>query len=297
MAGDTKRLGARAVLDFWLGPRDPIKLDTFRLAFGLSLALYMGAWWQHAEEWLTPQGFHVSAAAAGVYRPVAPLLTLAVLPLFGVLLFGALGAFVLGIRPALSTPLCLMLVAYVTFADPITAFTLNRLYIAGLAIMSVAGGGAYFRLRGPAPRPVSVWPVRVLQATVIIQYFTAGWCKVVWGDWLESPYVLWSQSQGWYMTDLASWLLRHVPSGAFSWMQYSALSFELLAPILFVWRRLRPFGLAWGIVFQVGTALIAYQLAYFSLQMLSFYVLFLDDTTLHRVRLALRRPMAPLLRG
>ena len=63
-----------------------------------------------------------------------------------------------------------------------------------------------------APKPVvleaggkafqSVWPVRVIQTSLLVQYFTAGWCKIFNGDWLQEPYAVWTQSQGVYMTDL-----------------------------------------------------------------------------------------------
>lgn len=281
--------GGPAAARFWLGPCDPIRLDTFRVLFGLTLLLYMSVWWQQAVYWLTPADFHLSSEAAGPYGPVAPLLPRWALPIFAVVFFGAMAAFILGWRLRWATWLLLGLVAYVTYADPVAAFTLNRLYIAGLAVLAVVPKGAFWSLDPAGHTRQSVWPVRILQGTLLGQYFTAGWCKVVHGDWLQNPYVLWSQSQGWYMTDLASWLLHALPPGAFAWMQYAALTFELGAPVLFTWRRLRPLAFAWGFVFQIGTALIAGSLIYFSLQMLSFYVLFMDERTLHAARGAVLR--------
>jgi hypothetical protein len=71
-----------------------------------------------------------------------------------------------------------------------------------------------------------------------------------------------------------------------SWMQYSALSFEILAPLLFTFKPLRPIGFIWGFSFQMIVALTMRQLIYFSLDLLSFYVLFMDEKNLHRVRIA-----------
>ncbi len=270
---------------FLLGHGETIRLDTFRVCLAITLLIYQGVWWRHAKEWLTSAGFHVSSEAAGGYGPVAPLLAEGVLPLFGLLHFGAILCVIVGWRLRFTIPMALVLVIYVTYADPLTAFTLNRLYIASLAILAFGPGGMYWTIDRPAG-PASVWPVRVHQATLVIQYFTAGWCKAVHGDWVANPYVMWSQSQGWYMTDIASWALRTAPAGLFSWMQYMALSFELAAPLLFMVRRLRPIGYAFGFIFHVGTALIAYQLEYFSLQMLCFYTLFMDEDRLRRVHAA-----------
>jgi hypothetical protein len=94
---------------------------------------------------------------------------------------------------------------------------------------------------------VSVWPVRVLQATLLVMYFTAGTCKVLWGDWLRDSHVLYSQVQGPYRTEAAAWLLRHLPREAWNLMQSLSLSLELLAPVLFTVRRLRPMGFALGV--------------------------------------------------
>ena len=205
------------------------------------------------------------------------------LPLFGLLYFATILLVLLGWRLRLTAPALLALVAYVTYADPLAAFTLNRLYLVSYAVLALCPAGAYWTIERGEGRTVSAWPVRVLQATLIVQYFTAGWCKLVHGDWLANPYVMWTQMQGWYRTDLASWLLREQPAGLFSWLQYGALTFELGAPLLFGVKRLRPLGYVTGLIFQVGTALVAYQLAYFSLQMVCFYVVFMDEDRLRRI--------------
>jgi hypothetical protein len=172
--------------------------------------------------------------------------------------------------------------------DLLMTFTINKLFIASLAVLALASPGAYWRLDGRGRATQSVWPVRVLQATVVIQYFCAGWCKASHGDWLTNPYVLWSQAQGVYRTDLASWMLRRLPIGVWSWMQYAALTFELTAPLLFGVKRLRRIGCLWGAAFQLLIALTMYELVYFSLQMVCFFVLFLDERLLHRIRARLR---------
>lgn len=279
-------------LEFWLGPADPIRLEAFRIVLGLSLIVYMGTWWWHAEEWLTPKGFHLSSAAAQWYGPAAPLLPPAALPFFGLAFFGGLVAFVLGWRLKITGLWVFCAFTYVTYADSLSAFTLNRMAMAALAVLAVAPKeGSSYSAR-------SVWPLRILQATIIIQYFTAGLCKIGQGDWLEDPNILWSQASGYYRTDLAAWMLRVLPLGAWSFMQYGALTFELLVPPLFMIRSWRPVGLIWGATFQVMSALMMDRLVYFSLVLCSFYVLFIDDSFLHRVRDRVqarlsRRPLEP----
>ena len=131
-------------MDALVGPSDPIRLDTFRVALGISLLLYLALWWQDAEEWLTPAGFHLSSEAAGAFAPVAPLVAEPVLPLFGVLLFGSLVVFILGFQLRWVTWLSFLLVTYVTYADPLTAFSLNRLYMASLAVLAAGPKGPYW---------------------------------------------------------------------------------------------------------------------------------------------------------
>lgn len=258
-------------LDFWLGSMDPIRIETFRVLLGLCLLLYIAAWWHHAQEWLTPMGFHLSTAALRNYAPALPLLPPSLLPWFGLLLFGSIGAFVLGWKLPWTTWVVLGCVTYVTFADILSAYTINSLFIVSLFILALNA-----RERA--------WPVRVLQATLLIQYFTSGWAKIHPGDWLKHSDVLWTQVQGWYRTDFASWLLGILPMKGWALMQYGALSFELLSPLLFVIRPLRKIAFLWGVAFHLMIALTMHLLIFFSLQMLCFYILFVEPETLHRLR-------------
>ena len=272
---------------FWLGPMDPIVLETFRVSVGCALLLYLAAWWRDAPEWLTTAGFHGSAKAI-TFAPVAPPLPPAALPWFGLLLFGGVAAFTLGWKTRWATWVSWACVVYVTVADHLAAYSLNRFFILKLLILGLTIQGCYWSLDRHPPRPQSVWPLRILQATVLAHYCLAGWSKISHGDWLQNPGVLWTQVNGIYRTDAAAWMLRTLPLGVWSWMQYTALTFELTAPLLFTIRRLRPLGILLGVGFQLLVALTMYQLIYFSLQMLCFYVLFIDPKSLHRLRRRLR---------
>lgn len=269
-------------LRFWFGPVDPIRLDAFRVLIGLALLLYMAAWWRDAREWLTPIGFHLSAHVIP-FAPVVPPLPPSLLLWFGVLFFGSLAAFILGWHATWATRIVLGCVTYVSLIDYLASYTINKLFIASFAVLAFVRLGVYWSLTPRPAQPQSAWSLRVLQATLLIQYFTAGWCKVAHGDWLKNPYVLWSQIQGIYRTEFAAWLLHVLPAGVWAWLQYTALSFELLAPVLFLVKRLRPLGWLWGFGFSLMIALTMHQLGYFMLQMVSFYVLFMDDRTLHHL--------------
>ena len=96
--------------------------------------------------------------------------------------------------------------------------------------------------------------------------------------------MLLSQVQGPYRTDSAAWLLRHLPPEAFTVLQSLSLAFELLSPVLFAVPRLRPLGFWWGASMHAGIALTMNEIGYLSLQMMCFYILFMDDATLHTWR-------------
>ena len=267
----------------WFGPTDPIRLDTLRLLLGLTMLLYFGAWWQYAEEWLTPLGFHPTSRTLW-WLPVAPpQLPVGILPWFGILFFGSIASWTLGITTRWTSWLVLICVVYVTFVDVLAAYTINKMYIIAMSVLVCVPHATYWSIQRIAPRLQSVWPIRILQMTMILLYFTCGLGKTLFGNWLQNPYVLLAAAQGLYCTDLAAWMLRTFPTELWVWMQYLALIFEIGAPLLFGIKRLRPIGLLWGLIFQLMIALTMHQLIYFSLQMLTFYILFIDPSVLHKV--------------
>lgn len=266
-------------LRFWYAPVDPIRLDAFRQAFTYTLVFYTLAWAQYSPEWLTDAGFHPSAASDPIRSPQLPLLPEAArLPFLAVYL-GAMVAVIFGWARRLATWVVLAGVVYVTLADPISAFTLNRLYIFGFAVLALAPGPSG---QGDSAT-IPAWPIRVLQVALLTHYLGAGACKALLGDWLKYDDVLWVQVQGLYCTDAAAWLLRALPGWAWIGLQHAALGFEVLAPVLLAVRRLRPLGFVLGVGLHLVVALTMYQLIYFSLQMITFYLVFVDPSVLRRV--------------
>lgn len=261
----------------WYAPVPADRLDAFRQALLYSLVLYLVARFTHATEWLTAIGFHPSVAADRTHAPILPLLPPGMTVAFAALTFTALALAIFTRSPRLRRPalaITLAAVIYVSLADPISAFTLNRLYVFTLLVLILTPAGA----------TISAWPIRMLQWTLVTHYFASGLCKSLHGDWLQYSDVLWMQIQGLYMTDAAAWLVRTLPNWAFPVQQHLALGFELLAPLLLGVRRLRPLGIVTGIGLHLVVAITMYQLIYFSLQMIAFYTLFIDPGTLARWR-------------
>ncbi|MFV8749403.1 hypothetical protein ACNOYE_02500 [Nannocystaceae bacterium ST9] len=260
---------------FWHAPISPLPLAGFRQAFLWTMLIYFVAWARFAPEWLTAAGYHPDASIDPGNAPGSPLLPEAALPWVGAVFFGALLADLFGFARRWTIWILLLGAIHALLVDPIAAFTINRLFVIGLVILAVA------------PEPTSegqrAWPVRMLQVTVVAQYFASGLCKTIHGDWWAGEDVLWTQIQGVYMNDFAAWLVRTLPEWAWVVLEEITLWFELLAPLLFAVRRLRPLALVLGIGLHVVVAATMDQLIYFSLQMISFYVLFMPTEWLERL--------------
>lgn len=266
-------------LSQWLlGPIDAIRLSAFRFAATISLLIYTLSWATHADEWLTPVGYHLSPSASdGLQLPV-PLLGPITLIVFMLVYVGSMAAITLGWRArACSLPVFAGLV-YVTIADRLASFSMNKLGIVAWSILLLAPWP-----RAPERELRSAWPLRILQATLLVQYVGAGICKVR-GGWLRQPDALWLQAQDVFMTPLAAWMVRELPIWAWTGLQYGALAFELLAPLLLCVRKLRPLGFAWGLAMHLAIGLMMYRVGLFSLSVVAYYVLFVDERRLTAFR-------------
>lgn len=264
---------------FWYAPIDPVRLDAFRQVFTYTLVLYTLAWARHGAEWLTDVGYHPSPAVDARMSPQVPLLPPAALVPFFVVYLGAMLAVIFGPGRRIATWIVLAGVAYVSLADPISAFTINRLYVFGFLVLALAPCPE----RQDSGATMPAWPVRVLQISLLLHYVGAGLCKAIAGDWLTADDVLWVQVHGVYRTQAAAWLLGVLPAGAWTLLQHVALWFEIFAPLLFIPRRLRPLGFLLGVGLHLVIAVTMYQLVYFSLQMISLYLVFIEPARLRRL--------------
>jgi hypothetical protein len=276
--------------EFVFGGVDPIRLQVFRSLFALTLLVYVFDRSQTPYEWLTWEGFHVSPEYTRGYKVRPPLLPPSlVVPFLGAYMWSIV-LLIVSWQPRVMTWIVFSGTAYITVADAQSAYGMNTIYIYGLAALGLAPSPREIREGGRLIVRQSAWPLRVLQATLLVQYFGAGVCKIFHGDWLIADgalainqNVLWSQVQGIYATDFGAFLLRTLPRWAWALQQYLALLFEVLGPFLFLFRRTRPIAMLWGIGFQTMIGLSMYKVGYFSAQMLSFYVLFLAPGLLREV--------------
>ncbi len=273
---------ASRLLDFWFEAVDPVRLDTFRVLFSSVLLLYLGVRLLHPYEWLTSFGLHYTGETRLSIDPVPwPLLPALLVPPFVALLVASIVCVIVGWRVRLFLWVVLALVVYVQYVDWLTISTPNKLFVVGFAVLALAPPRS--RQEDGGALRQSAWPVRVLQATLLIQYLTAGTCKAVFGDWFLHSDVLWSHVQGVHRTDIGAFLLRVLPKEAWSVMMYSALAFEILAPVLFAIRRTRLLACVWGFGFHMMVSATMTKFIYFGLQMTTFYVLFLEPEQLRTV--------------
>ena len=248
---------------FWFTPFPERLSSIFRIVHGGALLAFLLAWWKNGSEWLSTAGFHTP-------NELTPPLDPSLLPIFGVFQFGLLILFIAGWQVRVMAGLSWLCFLYVTLVDRVSAYSINSIFLFSLAVFTL------FPTKSKnASIPIA--PVRLLQLAMVAIYFSSGWHKAVFGDWLDSPHVLEASIQGIYMTDFAAWALRTMPAFVWPITQYAVLAFELFSPVLFFSRQLRIYGIIAGCVFHLGIALFMDQLIYFSLQMMSFYILFLPQ--------------------
>lgn len=252
---------------------DATRLRIFEVGFTLQYTVWMGMLFLNPEEWLGQDGFHISLADQnkGYWEPW-PRLSLFGLYGFGVVLYCGVIMILANRLRRLGLWLVLACAIYVQYADTPSAFSVSRLNIIVFAILATA----------PPPwqddkgrMRQSLGPVRLCQALMIMLYFTAGVAKVKSGDWLEYDDVIWSHTQGVYRTEFAAWLVREMPMSYWTLQKWLALSFEMGAPFLFCFHRLRPLGLILGLGFHLTIALCFWSIWPFSLHMVTYYLLFL----------------------
>lgn len=263
---------------FLFSPVDAKRLLLFERVFSLTFLIYTAGWSLHAREWLTNYGFHVSPEAMSKSYPTPiPPISEGFLPFFLLGMFTATICRIFNKGGKLAQAFTLLFAVLIQLIDLTSAFTLNKLYIVVFAIL-------FFAPPASKDGTHSVWPVRVIQATLLIQYGTAGTCKIFFGDWMYRSDVLFTHSVGVYRTSLAALFAAYVPMIGWTITAIYALLFELLAPILFILKSTKNLTILAGIALHVGIALMMKDLIYFSLQMMSFYLLFLSLDELQHIK-------------
>jgi hypothetical protein len=261
-------------------PTDAIRIRTFTWLLTWALLIYTLAWAGAGDEWLTEVGFHPRGAAMrGQQMPWGPLPAGLQWWILGPYVVAMISV-ILGWGGRVAVAGVLIGLISVSSLDRLSMFTFNKLAMVSYAVLlcaAVVPGED----RGQTPRLRSAWPLRILQATIVLQYFGAGVCKLH-GDWLAHSDVLWMQAQGAFRTETAAWLLATLPKPAWTMMQWSALAFELLAPILLVVPRFRVLGFVWGGAMLLMIGLTMAKVGYFTFMIATYFALFVDVAWLRR---------------
>lgn len=263
-------------LAWWTGREPAARLRVFESCFVLAFLFMLG--WNFLEwrDWLTPEAFHLTSAevAALGYPPSFPRMPAWLVPWFALLLLAAGTGVVMNRGRRVALIALAAAAIYVQGVDYPSTSAQNKLAIAVLVLLATAPG--YAREAGTGRLTASLAPVRVLQATLLIQYWAAGWTKCTGeGAWLAQADSLQVTVQGFHRTDFAAWLLRTAPAWFWTIGQYTTLVLEVGAPIWFCWRRTRWAAIIFGYGLHLGIALLMKNLIFFSAQMWSFYPLFI----------------------
>lgn len=265
---------------------EAIQVRRFECCFTITFLMWVAVRFLNWRDWLTSEGFHLSSAelsSMGYPQPWQPLsafqawLFLAAVVIGATLLLWPISRKGYGAKTRVchlrmvgmwTLALCALLFQKVDF---MAAFTLNKLYTGVFFLLAVAPNMQFSCEKQSLTQPAII--VHTLRCTLVLQYFAAGLAKMD-GDWLLSRDVLWEHVQGVYRTDIAAWALRTMPRWSWTLQQHLSLSFEVLAPLLFFINVLRPIAIVVGVSFHLIIALMMKDLIYFSVQMLTFYILF-----------------------
>jgi hypothetical protein len=282
---------------YWFGPTLAWPLALFRILFGVTLLCYFTERLSGIDEFLGASAARIPELGVSpespllahqpVYLPpLAPLAQLLVLVVF----FASCAALIVGYRARLAASLLAVWVMGVTFADWMGAFAENRSAPLVLLVLALAPAARVWSIDSwrsrrsadvPGARPsgdvlISAWSVRTLQWFLLLWYLSSAFQKLN-GGWslFGSNDVVWSQLQGWYTNDLGWWALHHLPKWFFGSGEVLTIYFEAFAPLWLIPRRVRPFGLLFGFALHAMLALFMSNLWTLSLEMISFYALFL----------------------
>ena len=168
----------------WFSPISALRLELYRIAICLSMIPYFAYYFWHGREWLTKEGLHLPLALMPAYVVLdLPLLPEQAVGLFATVFFASLLCLLFAFCKRVSAAVLFACVAYVTQADYISSFTMNKMFLLSLLLLAVAPA-----INGRATS--EAWPVRVLQGTLLLMYFGCGINKLLQGDWFAHPDLL-----------------------------------------------------------------------------------------------------------
>ena len=272
------------LLDFWFKPINYFSFKLFRIAFAFVFILYLCKHLFSIEEWFTETGFHINSNTKNWYHTDPfPLLSsnLAYALFFSLILSSVFLIF--NKYSKVNSFILLIGNIYIQNVDPFNSFTLNKIFIITFLVIFLSPYPSNFFLKNKRVSIMSIWPIRILQINLVLIYFTSGLCKVLNGDWLIYSDIIWAQNQGINRTAISAFMLRNLPISYWRIMTFVVLGFELFSPILLFSKKIKPYYLIFGILFHISIALMMYQLFFFSIQMISFYIVFLNNDSISKL--------------
>lgn len=262
-------------------PQPLVRLEALRILLPLCILAFMSSRLIHADFWIGDAGFSVPDMGGDWRQPfyLPPLPGWAAWTLV-VAMVGSGLSMSAGFLTRYASGIFAFTLLWVALADRLAAFTVTKLGFVLILALFLSPCGArhgvdsWLRRRRSGgdevslPTHVSGAVVRFFQLTLIVMYCSSGVCKAR-VDWLETPYVLWTHLHGNYQTAFTHFVANTMPAPMWNWLQGITLVFEALAPVWFVWRRARPFALAWGLSMHAMIGLMFGPVIWFSTLMAS----------------------------
>jgi uncharacterized membrane protein YphA (DoxX/SURF4 family) len=266
----------------WMAPTMPVvRLETIRIFAPLAVLGFMSGRLVHADEWIGDAGFRVPHLVQNSSQPLymPPLPSSLAWLVVGVMVAAGL-AVSLGFRTRVSVLTFAATLAFVALSDRLAAFTVSK--ISPVIMLAVAAGPAGSRLgvdawlrarRGEpaAPATAPLGSVRFLQLFLVTFYCASGIAKAG-GDWLTTPFVLWSHVHDTYQTAFTVMLANATPVFAWTPLQYAVLVFEGFAPLWFAVRYTRLAALFFGLGMHAMIGLMFGPVIWFALLMMTLLV-------------------------
>ncbi|HTA21382.1 MAG TPA: HTTM domain-containing protein [Polyangia bacterium] len=261
----------------WLDAPQPVeRLALLRILLPLAILGFLSSRLVHADAWLTASGFRLPDLGGDwrqpLYVPALPA-WLAWTIAAAITASGLSLAIGLATRPA--AVVFALLVAFVTLADRLEAFTVSKLApVLTLALAFAPSGARYgvdaWRRRGPVVTRVAGGPIRFFQIFLVTMYSASGIAKAR-GDWLTKQ-VLWTHLHDEYQTRVAWLVMRALPGWTWWFQQGLVLTFEVGAPLWFALRWTRRPALIVGLGMHAMIGLMFGPVVWFAMLMASILI-------------------------
>lgn len=300
----TRERGLRALvvrarehlLQFFAEPVDGTSAAFFRVSLGAlacweSLGIWLNLGRYYGPRALTPYSL-VARDKFVAFTPFAWFPDNEAVPYVLATLFSLFSlAYLVGWKPRVFALLLAYLHLGFQFRQPFILNSGDRLFMIQLVLSAVAPLSLKFsvdawraRRRGLSLEPGTIWGQRLLGLQIAYVYLNSASAKIVNERW----------QTGMAMRDvLASPVFSEWPTyidarPLVMFLTYSALVYEFLFPFAVWWRRVRPFMLAWGVVFHASIDLLM-TIPIFSAIMIVSLSSYLRDEEVRRVLSLFRR--------